>query len=212
MNVVLLHAIGRTRLSMRRLAARLGKEGYRAHCIGYPSTRKPMRELADIILDKLAGRDLLDGEFDFVGHSMGGVMLRALFSRRPDLRVRRAVLLGAPINGSVIADHAGMLASLYYGPAFADLRTSSVSELPAIPAPTGMIAGTRTLWVHPGLHYLRRLAPGEPSDSAVLLRETRADWLHEHTTVDVAHPALPANRRVLDLATRYLTTGTFGAR
>ncbi len=209
MDVVLLHAIGRTRFSMRKIGARLEKAGHHAHPIGYPSTRKPMHELAELILFKMDARGLMKDEIGFVGHSMGGVMLRALYAGKPDLRVGRAVLIGAPITGSVIADHADWLTRAWYGPALADLRTDRVRTLPIIKAPAGMIAGTRTSPFHPGRLYLERHAPNEPNDSAVLLRETRADWLHEHTAVDVSHTVLPADPQVIELTTRYLATGTF---
>jgi pimeloyl-ACP methyl ester carboxylesterase len=209
MNVVILNAIGRTPYSMRRLSARLVRDGYQAHTISYPSRKKPLRELAQHIIDELSSRALLADDFDFVGHSMGGVMLRALVRERSDLRVRRAVLMGSPINGSVIADNWSKRLQLYYGPALADLRTAAVSKLPIVTAPTAMIAGTRPSRLHPGTYLLRRFAPGQANDSAVLVRETQADWLAAHTLVDVSHTLLPSNPGVIELTARYLASGTF---
>ena len=76
--VVLLHGMGRTPLSMKRLEWSLERRGYRVLNISHPSTRRPVERLAREHLAPAVQRMELPpgGRIHFVTHSLGGIVLR----------------------------------------------------------------------------------------------------------------------------------------
>lgn len=213
MRLVLLHAHARTGLSMRSLAHVLKARGHETHIIGYRSRHAPLRVLAGEVAAELRTRGLADGGSDvgFITHSMGGVVLRALPLALPEFRAGRSICLGGPLNGAIAAEVVGKwpLAPQILGPAFAELTRAAVEKLPLAPCDYGSIAGTRWTPLLPAAHVLRRVAPGQPSDSTVLVSEARGPSGIDHAEVDEIHTFLPANKEVHQLVVRFLDTGSF---
>ena len=73
--VILLHGLGRTKLSLRKLQARL-KDRYHVINNSYPSRKHSIEELAKIsiqpALEECQGVDRIH----FVTHSLGGILVR----------------------------------------------------------------------------------------------------------------------------------------
>lgn len=76
--VVLLHRLGRSTRAMAYLQHRLERAGYETFNIGYPSTRLPAEEILWLLKDKIHACCASRKQVHFVGHSLGGVMVRAL--------------------------------------------------------------------------------------------------------------------------------------
>ena len=115
--VVVIHGLGRTRSSMRKIARYLKNEGgYTVFNVSYPSTRqgvaKHAKRLAGII-ENLEGIE----EINFVGHSLGNIILRyylgdhtdAAKGIKPDKRIGRIVMLAPPNQGAQLGERVGDL-------------------------------------------------------------------------------------------------------
>jgi hypothetical protein len=74
MDVVLIHGMGRTPLSMLRLRRRLRRSGHRAILFGYSPTFETL-EGASARLMRLIERRIR-GDYALVGHSLGSVIIR----------------------------------------------------------------------------------------------------------------------------------------
>ena len=120
--VVVLHGLGRSRASMDSLCQYLReKGGYEVFNVEYPSTQYDMAEHARSlrhIIDNLHGIE----EINFVGHSMGNIVIRhylgdlarqdptkqspnaAAADRRAKARFGRFVMLAPPNQGALLAD------------------------------------------------------------------------------------------------------------
>ncbi len=101
--VVLLHGILRGRASMALLARDFRRAGCMVLNWGYPSTKKGIREHAKDLARRLEeflppGRGLV-----LVGHSMGGLVARALLEVSPGLSLERIVQIGTPNQGALKA-------------------------------------------------------------------------------------------------------------
>ncbi|MDB6034167.1 MAG: lipase, partial [Verrucomicrobiales bacterium] len=72
--VILLHGLGRTPLSMKRLEWTLRRENYRVINLAYPSTRVSIQDAADHWLDNILKTRITDPtvKIHFVAHSLGG--------------------------------------------------------------------------------------------------------------------------------------------
>ena len=108
--IVLLHGIGRTRWSMRRMEIALRNVRYRTLNISYPSRRGDLGSLAQFIDRRLAQADIwiTSERVHFVTHSMGGLVaaryLHDFSDRIPAGKVGRVVMLAPPSKGSELAD------------------------------------------------------------------------------------------------------------
>src|SRR5947199_4463847 len=76
--VILLHGLGRTPLSMKRIEWTLQKQNYRVINVSYPSTRISIQDAADHWLDDVLKTRVIDSsaKIHFVAHSLGGIVLR----------------------------------------------------------------------------------------------------------------------------------------
>lgn len=200
MNVVLLHGLARSSRAMRPIQRALVAAGHEALPIDYPSRAVRLRDCAAHVLEAIAARGWAGApdELAFVGHSMGGLVFRALPLLQPGLRAAAAVLLGSPLTGSLLAATLAPrpIGRLLFGPALQDLSPEAVAPLPPPPAPFGVIAGDRPTWLLPGTWLLAHLAPGRASDSTVLLDETRHPDAADHLVVPRAHSFLMGDPQV----------------
>jgi triacylglycerol lipase len=203
-DVILLHGLGRSPLSLRYAEYRLRKAGWSAVNIGYPSRGHPIEELASFVASRLptSGRPM-----HFLTHSMGGIVLRCLVKANRPPNLGRAVMLGPPNAGSQLASRMGSrrLPRWLMGPALRQIGVEADSvpnRLGPVDFQVGVIAG------HRSLDPFRLLLAGE-SDGRVCLPETRvagmADWL----CVPRGHALLMLDPRVLDQALHFLAHGRF---
>jgi pimeloyl-ACP methyl ester carboxylesterase len=94
MDVVLIHGMGRTPLSMLRLRRRLRRAGHRAILFGYSPTFETL-EGASARLVKRIERRLGAARYALVGHSLGTVIIRTALGRLQDRPPCRVLLPGA---------------------------------------------------------------------------------------------------------------------
>ena len=186
--VILIHGLGRTPLSMKRIEWTLQKQNYRVINVGYPSTRISIQDAADHWLGDLLKNQVADptAKIHFVAHSLGGIVLRQYLSNHEIPNLARVVMLAPPNHGSELADRLrnNCLYRLATGPAGQQLGTdeSSVpSQLGPVDFELGVIAGDRSLnplfssWI------------SGPDDGKVSVRSAQvsgADFLlvhHSHT-------------------------------
>ncbi|MCJ2094017.1 alpha/beta fold hydrolase [Methylobacterium sp. J-072] len=205
-SVILLHGLGRTGASLARMRAALTASGYRAVALDYPSTRQALPDLAASLGPHVAAiARATPGEVHFVGHSMGGLLARALIAQARPERLGRLVMLGPPNRGSEIADRLGHL-RLYrrvFGPAGLMLGTSSVPTWPEPDYAIGVIAGTRTI------DPVGWLMLPRPNDGRVSVAATRIPGLRGHLVLPVSHALMMNHPTVIAQTLRFLATGAF---
>jgi triacylglycerol lipase len=211
--LVLLHALARSANSMRSMASFLSRQGHEVHVIEYATTHTRLMDIANNVGGQLERRGLFTGGADigFVAHSMGGLVFRALGKVGPTFRCGRSVLVGSPIRGSIIAEHCSdwPIMKVLYGPAIADIAPRRVADLPPPPGPFATIAGTRRTRLLPASFILDRLAPGQRSDSTVLVEETRHSLEADHIEVAATHYMLPSTLEVQRQIALFLEHGRF---
>ncbi|MGH7581775.1 MAG: esterase/lipase family protein [Gemmatimonadales bacterium] len=196
-SVLLVHGMGRTPLSMLRLARALRRAGCAPHLFAYFSAW----ESVDAIVSRLSARlgVLGSGPYAAVGHSLGGLLLRAAVDRldpglrRPD----RLIMLGTP-------NRSPRLARRFRRNWWYRLQNGEAGELlanedrmltfPIPPIPCTVIAGTR------GIHTRWSSFGPDENDGLVAVEETRLAGADEWILVPERHPFLmnhPAARAIV---------------
>lgn len=161
--VVLLHGFGGLPVQTALLARRLGQTGFAVANVGYPSWRWPLDRVADHVERRIRHSPVATAPtLHFVGHSMGGLVLRTLITRHRPSNLGRVVMLGTPNGGSELADllYRLRLHPLILNRAAPALRTRRdtmvETALGQVNYPLGVIAGDRPIMQpFPGLSFAR---------------------------------------------------------
>jgi len=208
--VILLHGLGRTALSMKCLEWTLKKEGYHVINLAYPSTRISVQDAADRWLGKILAEQTPDKtvKIHFVGHSLGGIVLRQYLSDHQIENLGRVVMLAPPNQGSELADRLmnNCLYRLATGPAGQQVGTGDTS-LPKQLGPAdfelGIIAGDRSL--NP---LFSKWIPG-PDDGKVSVLSAQLPGMRDFLVVHRTHTWMAWSREVTAAVSQFLKAGSF---
>jgi pimeloyl-ACP methyl ester carboxylesterase len=203
--VILVHGVWMTGLEMRPLARRLRACGYDTVVFSYRSLLKPLAHNAARLADRVRQQDA--PTVHLVGHSLGGLVILQALQDHPDLINGRVVLLGSPVNGSVIArrvqrywfsrwllGRGGRGALLGNGPRWQGQP------------PLGLIAGTRPVGIG-------RLLGGfdGANDGTVAVAETAIAGATSTMTVDTGHFGLLYSTAVAQAVCAFLHQGCYNS-
>ncbi len=206
--VVLLHGLGRSGGSMKKMALELEGDGYRVINHDYPSTTAPIDKSAADAFIALAPQIKNEKTVHFVTHSMGGIILRQHLEHHTIPNLGRTVMLAPPSRGSEVPDKLGgiFLFTWLNGPAGSQLGTGSDSLPLRLGAPTfelGIIAGDRS--VNP---ILSMLIPGS-DDGKVSLARVKPAAMTDYTQVHATHTFMAKNMTVIAQTKNFLEHGAF---
>ncbi len=193
MQVLYVHGMGRSPLSGWALLRALKKAGVKpfvfAYCVSLEDFSTITRRLENKIA-LLAAR----GDYLLIGHSLGGVLLRAALAGLPEVRrAQRVFLLGSPLHASRLAKKLqhNFLYRLITGDCGQLLACEQrMSAVPPIREPTTAIIGTKPFCLT--CTYFA----GETNDGVVSLAELSADWLTDQIQVPILHSWLPSRHEV----------------
>ncbi|MEM8768204.1 MAG: alpha/beta fold hydrolase [Pseudomonadota bacterium] len=207
--VVLLHGLGRTEAAMLILENDLKGAGYDVYNIGYPSNDLGPEALVEQVSAAIV--DCCEGGEDtvhFVGHSLGGLLIRAHLAKGLPANLGRVVLLGTPNKGSELADlEEGLPGALVdmAGPTAQMLGTGPDAFPASLPAPNfvvGVVAGTRDAIVTNQWLPL-------PNDSMVSRDSAHLEGATDYLEFEVTHWGLRNDPDVAAATITFLKNGRF---
>ncbi|MBT8047564.1 MAG: alpha/beta fold hydrolase [Xanthomonadales bacterium] len=200
--VILVHGLWFGSWAMARLDRNLQAQGFAVRRFSYRSTAgeidRHSHELMDFAAQSGAQRQ------HFVGHSLGGLVILHMLNRPNDLAPGRVVLLGSPLDGSIIARRSERVPG--GARLLGEVRNALQSGYGRLVdnRETGMIAGTRAV----GLGLLLG-GTGKPGDGTVAVDETRTTGLKDHLLMPVTHTSMLYSAEVARQAACFLDTGGF---
>ncbi len=205
--VVLIHGLGRSNIAMWRLAGRLEDGGYEVHRVGYSSINTTADEVISGITNQINTCCAHDSRtVHFVGHSLGGLLIRAYLQDNRVYRLGRTVFIGTPNNGTEVADQfkdSDLVNFLV--PMATELGTdedSLPSKLAAPYYPVGVIAGVYDSDRNEG--YL----PGR-DDGLVTVESTKIDGMADFIEIESGHSMMRYNKDVAKQVLFFLKQGEF---
>lgn len=214
-----MHGMEGAPTQMERLARHLRREGYLTRSVHY-ATRTTLDVMAREVVAQLRAFGELSGPVHVVGHSMGGILGRAVIGEVAEAKRGRLVQIGSPNRGASrirwIPDLVAIRRRVARG--YFELHPES-ERLAAWPVPEceiGIIAGDRTF--HPvvlGSWFVTAAqlvfdAPGEgPTDGCVAVDETKLEGARDHIVVPFAHDFMPRSPEVHLQVEHFLRHGAF---
>ena len=208
--VVLLHGLGRSNIAMWRLAGRFEDAGYDVQQVGYSSINTTTDEvIADISkqIDNCCADE--KRKVHFVGHSLGGLLIRAYLQENRLEQLGNTVLIGTPNKGTNIADQfkGNCLVELLLPMATA-LGTDEESLPKTLEAPyypVGVIAGVFES------DFNDEYLPGR-DDGLVPVESTKLEGMSDFIEIESGHSMMRYNSDVASQTIHFLKNGKFAHR
>lgn len=192
MDVVLVHGMGRTPLSMLRLRRRLRRAGHRAILFGYSPTFETLQGASDRLARRVRRR-VDTARYSLVGHSLGTVIIRTALGELEDHPPRACCFLAPPM----VACRAARFFSRFwlYRVLMGEMGQLLASEafmqrLPLPAVPTRIYAGTggpRAAWLPFGM---------APNDGILEVAETTGAFAGEVVEVPSVHTFIMHSKQV----------------
>lgn len=189
------------------LRRRLAHSGFNVYTFSYPSVNQNLLQNAERLQRFLV--QLQHPTVHLVGHSLGGIVIRALFHQHPEQPPGRIVTLGSPHGGSYPAS---VLVKTAFG---RKLTGHSIQQLLAgmpthwesINRELGVIAGDTSI----GMGRLFPRLP-RPNDGVVSAVEAALPGATDSITLHVSHTAMVVSSEAAHQVCCFLKHGHFQPR
>ncbi len=190
--------------AMAYMRYKLGKNGYDVVVFSYNSVKNTMADNAKQLADFVEKHTEPGAINHFVGHSLGGLLIRLCYEINPAAFTGKIVTLGTPHNGSLVAKrvaedlHRAILGGAY--------KKALDGELPDWRGdiPLGSIAGTKCIGVGMAMDDLPK-----PNDGTVSVAETQLPKQSDHCQISVSHTALIYSAQAVSQVVQFLQSGHF---
>ncbi|MBQ4832703.1 alpha/beta fold hydrolase [Pseudoalteromonas sp. MMG010] len=208
--VVLAHGLGRSDGAVWLFAQRLANAGYKVCRLDYATIGESIDDVLAETTKQIDACLLHAPKVHFVGHSLGGLVIRAYLQNNQyqleKINIAEVVLIGTPNKGSELADHlsdawlmevgGGISRALVTG------RSSLGNNLDETDANIGIIAGTKSS------NLTNDLFDG-PNDGFVSVESTKLSSMSDFITIDVSHSMMRYNLDVAEQTINFLQNGKF---
>lgn len=197
-HALFVHGMGRSSLNWWPIVRRFERRGIEAETFGYSVFLRSFDEIVERLRVRIEGLAERGEEYVVVGHSLGGVLLRAALAQlKPGTRMpQRLFLLGSPIGASRLAKglkKSGIFPFLTQDCGRLLGSDDRMKSIPKASVPTTAIIGVKG--------WTGKLSPfgDEQNDGIVSVKEVSADWFEETIFRRELHTLLPMSTKVADL-------------
>ncbi|MCF4008835.1 alpha/beta fold hydrolase [Rheinheimera sp. UJ63] len=208
--VVIAHGFGRSDWAMWRLAQRLRNAKYNVCLLDYATIGQSVSAVLAETTKQIDACVHQASEVHFVGHSLGGLVIRAYLQNNKhkleNIKMGNVVLIGTPNKGSELADYLNGSWLMHIGGDISRaLMTGNNSlgiNLQELEVNIGVIAGTHS-------SKLTRNQFKGPNDGLVSVESTKLGNMTDFITFDVGHSQMRNNFEVSKQTIHFLQNGFF---
>lgn len=200
MQALFVHGMGRSSFSGCLMLRHLRKAGIKTSSFGYFVSMQSFEEIQTALAKRIAEL-ARQGQYILIGHSLGGVLIRAALDSLP---------VGTPLP-----HHIFLLGSPVIPARLAQLLSSNVI-FRAVTRDCGHLLGSEERMQRIGIPqvpvigiagvkgFSKWLSPfgQEPNDGIVSLSEVTAEWLSGQVKLPIVHSLLPSSARVAHIILR----------
>jgi pimeloyl-ACP methyl ester carboxylesterase len=194
MQVLFVHGMGRTPISAIPMLWRLRRHGHSVDVVAYLAATEDFQVIVDRVKSKLlelAGK----GHYVLIGHSLGGILLRAALQQLKDLspQPEHLFLLGSPVSAPRLATKSQRELGFQWFSGDCGQLLSSNARLSAISMPDidiTSIVGTRSF------RLTKKYFLNDENDGVVSVSECAHDAINEVIKLPVIHTFLPSSLKV----------------
>ncbi|MBW1899890.1 MAG: hypothetical protein JRI61_12675 [Deltaproteobacteria bacterium] len=208
--VILLHGLGRTADSMRKIENKLTESGFRVWNQTYPSRKFTIEELAESHIMKGLQRCQEWGatRIHFITHSLGGILVRDYLQTHKIGKLDKIIMLAPPNHGSEVADKlkGNFFFKRIMGPAGQQLgtgKTDKPKSFKPIPGIIGILAGIKSYdlwfsWIFNGTN-----------DGKVSAEATKLEEMDDFLLVNHGHTFIMNGDDVIEQILHFLKNSKF---
>ena len=206
--IILLHGACKTSRHMSHIARSLQELGYRVHNLNY---NWRYQEAAKITKDILVKVKYIEREYKkvhFIGHSLGGLIIRGVLTNYRPANLGRVIQIASPNQGSKLAEKFkdNWIYKKLYKKVSQDLVPKSEflkSLEPDIKYELGIIAGDSfNFFIHCLLSF-------KQNDERVAIEETALEDAKDHIIINANHNEIVKSPEALHQIQKFLIDGSF---
>ncbi len=192
---------------MTKMQNALVEDGYRVINIGYPSNKKSLDELSNIVAADISEHVAPGDKVNFVTHSLGGIVVRSMLKKSPPWDTQKVVMLAPPNQGIEIIERLFKLKLAWLlGPVSNDLvREAMQKSPPTLPknVELGVIMGTDSGW------WTFNQILADQNDGLVTVKEGKMQGMKDFKTIHNNHTFIMLDNDVIIAIRHFLKTGSF---
>jgi len=189
------------------LARALQRQGFVVKIFSYPSVSADLQMNAARLARFLGNIDA--DTIHLVGHSLGGILIRALFQYHPNQKPGRIVTLAAPHQGCRVAQSLKRYRVWRWlmGRSVAQLLQGIAQTWPAAACDLGVISGNHSI----GMGRLLYRGLPRPNDGLLTVEETSLANTRAHLVLPTSHTGMLFMRAVAEQVGRFVREGRFAS-
>jgi triacylglycerol lipase len=198
--IILLHGMGRSRLSMWYLGRRFRKAGYKTANFPYTQAFSKFAENS-ARLPEFISKETRGGRYHLVGHSLGNILLRDAFRRPYPKGLGRVVMLAPPNKPAVYAQRIQNMRVYKWLFGDSGQKLADAAFYKKLPIPSvefAVIAGTK------GIMELKG-----PNDGLVQVKNTKLKGMKAFREIHATHTFIMNKKEAFRLTEAFLRTGEF---
>lgn len=208
--IFLVHGYNKSNSDMKFLKKNLEKMGYKINNNTLPILFSTLEKCTEILKKRVNEELKLNKEYKkihFIGHSMGGVIIRKFLENNRVDNLGRCILIATPNKGMKLADFAEKKVRLF-GMLFKPIKDIvsyriKINKPMNIPEPEiGVIAGDKN-------NLVLGMLLSKNSDGRVEVDETKFEGMKEFMVLNYGHKEIHHRYETVELADNFLQKGTF---
>lgn len=193
--LLFIDGVGGKRYMRGRLQRYFAERHYQVDCFDYLPSRQTLAEIQANI-HRFFDRHATTPELYCVGYSFGGVLLRQVLAERPELAVKRVVLLASPTKALSLAERMIDWRSFHWTAGECGQFVANQAAMASVAMPSAPTAAVYGTWPYIGvLSFLRGFK--HDHDGMVSVAEACALPVQHAVAIPASHAFIPSNDMAL---------------